>query len=381
MRVGFFTYGMGQHLTGIGRYTVELTRALKAAEPGLEIVLLNPYPDSPLEWYREFETYPVPTLQKVPAAASLGNWVLHRAALELKLDILHDPCGIAPFLVPTKAYRRVTTIHDAIPLVMPEVQPWATRLVFRTLVPLARYTADAVFTVSQHAALDLARHARLPESKLFVAPNAVNPPLAMSEAEVRAALERLGVKSPYFLAVGQLAARKNLPRLLEAFAVLRRENPELNLAVVGPSTWKGHEVFQKAQSLEGVTLTGFVSDSDLDALYYGALALVFPSLYEGFGIPAIEAMAHGTPVLAAEASSLPEVVGEAGLLFDPTSVEAIAAAMRRIWRDESLREELKGRGLERVKQYTWAETARKTLEVYRNLLGGQVVRQETYSEA
>jgi len=381
MRVGFFTYGMGQRLTGIGRYTVELTRALKAAEPGLEIVLLNPYPDSPLEWYREFETYPVPTLQKVPAAASLGNWLLHRAALELQLDILHDPCGIAPFLIPTKAYRRVTTIHDAIPLVMPEVQPLATRLIFRTLVPLARYTADAIFTVSQHAALDLARHARLPQSKLFVAPNAVNPPLAISEAEVRAALERLGVIPPYFLAVGQLASRKNLPRLLEAFALLRRENPELSLAVVGPSTWKGHEIFQKARNLEGVTLTGFVSDSDLDALYYGALALVFPSLYEGFGIPALEAMAHGTPVLAARASALPEVVGEAGLLFDPTSVEAIAAAMRRIWQDKGLREELRRRGLERAKRYTWAETAGKTLEVYRNLSGGQAVRRGAYSEA
>jgi len=373
MRVGFFTYGMEQKLTGIGRYTVELTRALKALEPGLEIVLLNPYPDSGLGWYREFETHSVPALRKLPAAASLGNWVLHRVALDLKLDILHDPCGIAPFLVPTRAYRRVTTVHDAIPLAMPEVQPLATRLVFRTLIPLARYTADAVFTVSQHAALDLARYAGLPRHKLFVAPNAVVPPSPMTEAEVLGALERLGVQPPYFLTVGQWAARKNLPRLLEAFAALRREHPELSLAVVGPSS--GSTVHRGSQSFEGVTLTGFVSDSDLDALYYGALALVFPSLYEGFGIPAIEAMAHGTPVLAANASSLPEVVGDAGVLFDPRSVEAIVAAMRRIWQDGSLREELKRRGLERAKQYTWAETASKTLEVYRSLLGGPMVRE------
>lgn len=100
MRVGFFTYGMGQKLTGIGRYAVELTRNLRRIEPSLEIVLLNPYPKSKLEWYQEFETYPVPSLEMVPAAATIGNLVLHQVARRLMLDILHDPCGIAPFVWP-----------------------------------------------------------------------------------------------------------------------------------------------------------------------------------------------------------------------------------------------------------------------------------------
>jgi hypothetical protein len=109
MRVGFFTYGMNERMTGIARYTVQLTYALKKLESSLEIILLNPYPSSKHPWYKDFETYPLPHLRLLPSAASLGNLLLHQAARNLKLDILHDPCGIAPFLFPTKAYKRVTT--------------------------------------------------------------------------------------------------------------------------------------------------------------------------------------------------------------------------------------------------------------------------------
>ena len=155
MRVGLFTYGMRDQLTGIGRYAVELVRALHTLALELEITLINPYPDSPLPWYQEFETYPVPQLARVPAAASLGNWVLHRASTDLELDVLHDPYGITPFLFPQQRYRRITTVHDLVPVLMPKVQPLATRLIFMTLIPAARYTADAVVTVSRASARDL----------------------------------------------------------------------------------------------------------------------------------------------------------------------------------------------------------------------------------
>lgn len=369
MRVGFFTYGMDRSLSGIGRYAVELTRALRKLEPGLEIVLLNPYPHSELQWYREFENYPVPSLARVPFAASLGNLVLHQAARRLRLDILHDPCGIAPFLMPFPGYRRVTTIHDAVPLATPDLQPLATRLIFRTLVPWTRFSADAVLTVSRHAAGDLERLAGIPTAKLHVTYNGVNPPPPMGEAEVREVLERLGIEPPYFLYVGNLVARKNLPRLVQAFRMLRQDIPEATLVIVGAKQWKSHEVFQ--QDLTHVLVPGYVRDDDLHALYYGARALAFPSLYEGFGIPAVEAMAHGTPVLTSNASSLPEVVGDAALLVDPASVEAICEGLRRIWEDAELRERLRQKGLERARMFTWEKTARATLEVYRSLVDGR----------
>lgn len=362
MRVGFFTYGMDRSLSGIGRYAVELTRALKKLEPGLEIVLLNPYPHSELPWYREFENYPVPSLAKVPFAASIGNLVLHQAARRLGLDILHDPCGIAPFLMPFPGYRRVVTVHDAVPLATPDLQPLATRLIFRTLVPWTRFSADAVLTVSHHAAGDLERLAAIPRAKLHVTYNGVNPPPPMTHSEVRGALERLGIEPPYFLYVGNLVARKNLPRLVQAFRMLRQDIPEATLVIVGAKQWKSRELFQ--QDLTHVLIPGYVRDEDLHALYYGARALVFPSLYEGFGIPAVEAMAHGTPVLASSASSLPEVVGEAALLVDPTSSQAICEGMRRLWEDAPLRERLRQKGLERSRMFTWEKTALSTLEVY-----------------
>ena len=175
-------------------YTVEITRALRDLDEGLEIVLINPYPDSEIEWYQEFEGYPVPSLKRVPMAASFGNWVLHRAARDLDLDVLHDPCGIAPFLYPARRYARVTTIHDAVPLVMPEVQPLATRLIFRTLIPATRFSADAVITISHASARDLVRHAGVPEQKLFPIHYGMSVPPQLSAA--RFAFRSTGWRSP-----------------------------------------------------------------------------------------------------------------------------------------------------------------------------------------
>src|SRR2546423_14607762 len=120
MRVGLFTYGMANRLTGIGRYTQELSYGLRRLAPDLEIILLNPYPASPLSWYRDLPTYHLPLLKLLPAAATLGSVELARAASALKLDVLHDPCGIAPFLAPRFGVRRVVTVHDAIPYLHPE---------------------------------------------------------------------------------------------------------------------------------------------------------------------------------------------------------------------------------------------------------------------
>lgn len=383
MRVGVFTYGMDRQWTGIGRYAAELVRALRRCAPTLEIVLLNPYPSSPHPLYREFDSYPLPQLRLLPVAASLGNWTLHRAALELKLDILHDPCGVAPFLIPTRRYKRVTTVHDAVPFIYPRTQPLLTRAVFHTLVKAARFTADAVLTVSEAAARDLASHARIPKHKLFVTPNGgpYMAPLAHSELpETDAArLAALGICAPYLLYVGALHPRKNLARVIAAFAALKARCAEARLVIVGPPSWGAHEIFKHVLSASqgglegggcnsGVSFTGFVSDEELRCLYKGARALVFPSLYEGFGLPALEAMAYGTPVLSSNVSSLPEVVGDAGLLVDPLSTEAILEAMYRLWTEKDLRNVLAARGLKQAQHFTWERTAHLTLEVYQRLV-------------
>ena len=375
MHIGFFTYGMGEKLTGIGRYTVELSRALQALDPSLRITLLNPYPHSRLPWYQEFPNYPLPQLQRVPAAASLGHWQLHRAAARLELDILHDPCGIAPFWWPPLAamrrYKRVTTIHDAIPLVTPQLQPLATRLIFRTLIPAARYSADAVITVSQAAAQDIRHYAGIPAHKLHVTPNGIRPEPTPSPEQCEACLQRLDIQRPYLLYVGNLAPRKNLARVLEAFMQLQQDSdaPEaaLQLVIVGPASWRAHETFALAEQSAQVRFTDYVSDEDLQVLYHRASALVFPSLYEGFGLPVLEAMQQGTPVITSNTSSLPEVAGDAALLVDPEDSQAIAAAVRRIISDPAYSAALVAKGRERVKQFSWQTTASLTLELYQQL--------------
>ncbi|GGJ75820.1 glycosyltransferase family 4 protein [Deinococcus aquiradiocola] len=375
MKVGFLTYGMEHSLTGIGRYTVELTRALRDLDAGLEITLLNPYRDSKLGWYEEFPTHPVPRLQKIYGAAALGSVDLHRAAQTLGLDIVHDPCGIAPFIGQRGAYRRVTTVHDAVPLVYPNTQPLATRMIFRTLVPAARWTTDAVLTVSEASASDLTRLLGLPSERVHVTPCGVRMPEAQTPDALAEVRRRMNVPERYLLYVGALHPRKNLKGVLEAYTLLRERlsaagTDEVGLVIVGPASWgsRAREELGQAFDMTGVQFTGFVTDEDLSALYFGTLGLVYPSYYEGFGLPALEGMAHGAPVITSNTSSLPEVVGDAALTVDPARSDEIADAMHRLVTDPALRASLSGRGRERARTFTWQRMAEQTLAVYRSIL-------------
>ena len=370
MKIGMFTYGMNQHFTGIARYAVNLTREMAKLDESLEITLLNPYPDSPHPWYQEFAGYPLRNLRLVPLAATLGNWSLHRAAVALNLDILHDPCGIAPFMLPAprRKYKRVVTIHDAISLVTPEVQPLATRMIFKTLIPATRHSADAIITVSQAAADDLVQYAHLPASKITVTPNGVDPAMQLSDEDIRSALDSLAIDGSYILYVGNLAPRKNLSPVIDAFDKVRNLGQDVKLVIVGAKNWRANDIISKAKHLDSVIFTGYVDEPSLHALYYGATLLAFPTLYEGFGLPALEAMVHGTPVLASTASSLPEIVGDAGVLVDPESTDAIADGMMQLLTNERERQRLVALGYERAQQFTWQETAKGTLELYQSLL-------------
>ncbi len=364
---------MERHLTGIGRYARSLTYALQSADQTLEIWLLNPYPRSPLSWYDDFFVCPLPALRRLPAVLTLGPLLLTQAARRLGLDILHDPCGIAPFLAPRLGVKRVVTVHDAIPLVMPKTHRLATRMVFRTNIPAARWTADAILTCSESARRDLIRHARLPVGLVKrIYPGceySTAMPSNSRPAEDKACLDRLGVQTPYLLYVGTLNARKNLIRVLSAFEEVLKRHPHVQLVVVGPSTWDTSESKRVASRLNGaVRLTGFVSDHDLHQLYSGAVALVYPSLYEGFGFPILEAMSRGTPVITSNTSSMVEVAGGAALLVNPFSVEGLAGAMQQMIEDPSLRTKLAKQGRSRAGNFGWNMTAIKTLEVYRQLL-------------
>jgi glycosyltransferase involved in cell wall biosynthesis len=362
LRIGLFTYGMAQHLTGIGRYARELSYALQRLSLPLEIILLNPYPRSPLPWYRDFETYTLPRLQRLPGVLTFAPLDLARASRKLRLDILHDPCGIAPFLGHRSlSYARVVTIHDAIPLVHPEYQPLLTRLVYRTYLARARVTADRVLTMSQHSRQDIVRHLGIPEALVQVTtpgtPYPADSDLDRWRRQLPLILQHYRLSQPYFLSVGADNPRKNIAVSLEAFQVVHQRHSEARFVLVGPPPPHGRT------SGAGVQHLGYVSEEHLHALYCGAAALIFPSLYEGFGFPALEALAHGTPVITSNVSSLPEIVGSAGFLVNPRETAPLAEAMRACLRPE-IRARLFHEGRQRARRFSWERTALETWAVY-----------------
>ncbi len=373
IRIGFLTYGMHSTITGIGRYTIELTYALKARYP-LDIVLISPYPDSPLSWYRDFPVYPVPTLRRLPSVLAFGSAMLSKAAHQLDLDILHDPCGIAPFFGrwPDRV-RRIVTIHDAIPLHHPQYQPWLTRFVFGQVLPRMRDRTDAVITDSENARQDLLRELGYRPDQVAVTYPGVHMPsteeLQQWQAEGEATRRQWGIPSPYFLFVSAVSPRKNVPRLLEAFAQVKHIAPTVGLVLVGPSTPEmSSRISQMGDLGQSIFTLGYVDEPSLHRLYANAEAVVYPSLYEGFGLPALEAMAHGTPVITSNTSSLPEVMGNVGWLVDPTDMTALAQAMLAVLQNPQQRDQARVEGRQRAEAFSWQSTAAATWDVYQKVL-------------
>jgi glycosyltransferase involved in cell wall biosynthesis len=281
-------------------------------------------------------------------------------------DVLHTP---SPVAVPPPGRRQglVVTVHDlafrTIPAAFPSI-PWASlfRLGLRRTVRLA----DAIIVPSRHTALDLARLTRADPARIHAIPQGVSPPGPAEDPEP--ALRRLKIPRPYLLFVGTLEPRKNLIRLIRAYRRAALSIPHA-LVLVGPLGWRSDRL-NRELAVPGrgqVLLTGHVPRPDLDALYRGADAFCYPSLYEGFGLPVVEAMARGVPVVTSAASSLPEVAGDAALLVEPRSVRDLTGAIERILTDREEADRLRSMGRDRASRFTWERTARMTLDVYREV--------------
>lgn len=292
--------------------------------------------------------------------------------------VAHYPYFAAPLRpsIPT-----VVTVHDLVPLLRPEYRRTAAQRLYTTLVCRGLSRAARVLTDSSASAKDLLAHLQIPASRLQVIPLAPDPlfrPLEDSEQEwARSVRARLGLPDRFILYLGGLDRRKNVGRLLRAFATLRteREIPHA-LAIIG-RVREGDPLFYDPRPdlaslgiADAVRLLGGVGDAEVRALHGLTDAFVFPSLYEGFGLPPLEAMRCGAPVVCSNASSLPEVVGEAGLTFSPTDIRAIAEAIWSVVSDEDLRHELSRRGRERASEFTWDRTVELTAGAYREAVLG-----------
>ncbi|HEY3328446.1 MAG TPA: glycosyltransferase family 1 protein [Capsulimonadaceae bacterium] len=286
-----------------------------------------------------------------------------------RVDVAHVQYTVPPFMpAPT-----VTTIHDISFKLLPHLFTAKDRAILGGTIPSSIARAAAVIGVSQNTRdAILAEYPGTPPEKVHAILNGVDPvfrPIADTERDsVRAHLkDAYGIDRPYVLCLGLLQPRKNVPFLIKAFARARREAslPHV-LVVAGRSGWMAAETEAAISSAGGdVLFTGYIPDEDLPRLYGAADALAYPSLYEGFGLPAAEAMACGCPVIVSNTSSLPEVVGDAGILASPTDTDAWVAALTSLLTDSAMRDDLHTKGIERAKLFTWEKMATETLAVYR----------------
>jgi glycosyltransferase involved in cell wall biosynthesis len=285
-----------------------------------------------------------------------------------RVDILHSMNMVSPVGTPC---RSVVTYHDLTVLLFPELHSNLRRKFYALGIPPSLRRADAVICDSESTKRDLLRSFRIDPGLVHVVHIGVEDGVAEgsagAESDVRT---EHGLQGEYILYVGVLEPRKNLLRLVEAFARARRSSEDVppKLVIAGQKGWQYDEIFAlaKGMKIEGeIVFTGAVPDDDLEALYAGARAFAYPSLYEGFGLPVLEAMARGVPVVTSNVSSLPEVAGDAAVLADPYDPADIARGLVEICSDSGLRSRLAKRGLDRARAFTWDKTARATLDVYR----------------
>jgi alpha-1,3-rhamnosyl/mannosyltransferase len=296
-------------------------------------------------------------------------WRLALAARRDRVQVFHAPHYVCPPVLPCPA---VVTIHDLIHLRFPPRRRRWAPLYARVMLRLAVRRAARVIAVSESTGRDLAERLGARPEQVRVIPNGVAPQFrpAVDPTALAADLAVLGVTPPYLLFVGNPLPHKNLPRLLDAFAGLPVDAGRLVVAGVGTAARPGVAAAVEARGLGArVRVLAPLEADVLPRLYQGATALVCPSLWEGFGLPALEAMACGTPVLAADRGGLAEVVADAGILVDPTNVDALREGMYNLAVREPLRAALRAAGLARARAFSWREAADATVGVYREVLG------------
>jgi glycosyltransferase involved in cell wall biosynthesis len=360
------------HRAGIGRYTQELASALIELDPKNTYTVFynrpaDARPDPPAD---RLPKICVPWGDKPWRLRAMLAHVTHRPQDRLLpgVDLFHATDHVLPYLARIPS---VFTLYD-LTYLLTETHSSLNRRFLTLMVPRFLRTAGAVITISESARRDLLRLYSTTPSKVRVIYGGVSssfgpvPPAV--QAETRA---KYGLPEHFVLSVGTIEPRKNLPRLLEAYRALLDRGVDIGLVIAGRRGWRSGDFFARLNQLgleqRAILLHG-VPDADLPALYGAADLFVFPSLYEGFGLPPLEAMACGTPVVASNSSSLPEVVGEAGITVDPLSVGALASAIEDVLKNPEIIQRLRSAGIERAARFTWQAAAQATREVYEDVL-------------
>lgn len=292
------------------------------------------------------------------------------------IDILHTQY----FLPITKKCIYVTTIHDLSFEYFPSHYSFFKLVVNRIWIKFAARISDKIFTVSEFTKQDIIQRYKINKDKISVIYNAPKAIFLnqMNNDLVLSVRTKFNINSPFILSVGNLQPRKNIPRLIKAYILLRENNPSFNykLFIVGKKEWKSDSTFLLANSskfTDDIILTGYVTDHELYVLYKSSIIFVYPSLFEGFGLPVIEAMACGTPVITSNVTSLPEIVQDAAMLVNPRDVFSIYTGIKALLEDYSLMESLKTKGYLQAMKFEWAKTCKIILDVYLDVIKSKTI--------
>lgn len=296
--------------------------------------------------------------------------VLPRLLQENNVDLLHSPHYTMPLAAHTK---RVVTYHDLTFFILPQVHQPIKTAFFRIMMTLTKKNADHIITDSESTRQDAIRLLGIDPSKIssvLLAANSVFKPIENEVASSR--LQKYGLNvNRYICYVGVIEPRKNVDLLIEAYARIADQFQDIPLVIVGKQGWQYNRVFRKVNDLglnDRVRFLGHICMDDLVAIYSGASVFVYPSQYEGFGLPVLEAMQCGAPVITTNVSSMPEVSGGAAILIDPDNIDALSTAMADVLKNATLASRLSNSGLERAKSFSWSKTARETIHIYESVL-------------
>lgn len=369
------SFKAGYRRAGVSQYTEQILRRLAIDAPARgDVVTVFAGPDDPpvrfvpsgIDWRQS----------RLPTGHAPGRIVWEQAVAPFAgaragLDVLFCPLNVVPLVgrIPS-----VVTVHDLAFLAHPEAFHPSRRRYLTAMTRLSVRKARHVIAVSEHTKADLVHHFGIAADRITVIPNAADSRFR-PEADQRIIDEfrhAHDLPERFVLFVGTLEPRKNLRRLIEAVARIATDDPQLKLVIIGATGWLTSDIAPLVTRLklaDRVIFMGYVDDDDLPRFYQAATVFCYPSLYEGFGLPVLEAMACGTPVVTSNTSSLPELAGDAALLVNPTDVDAIADGLRLLLSDTTRREVLVTAGLQRASTYSWNRTAEATLTVIERAAG------------
>ena len=366
MKIGVDVSVLVGNITGIGRYTQEVLKRLIESEHEWFL-----YSHSHINFeYKEranVNFHIVKNLRWFPGIISAQTTIPLQANRDM-VDLFWSPTHRLPNLL-AKRVARVLTIHDLVWKRAAETMQPLNRWLDATLMPQGIRIADRIIAVSEHTALDIQREFPSARHKIRTIPLGIS---SLTTVALRESLASLGLTGKYFLFVGTLEPRKNLERLIAAFSALPESlRDTVSLAIAGGDGWGGVNVASIAERFgvqRNVRVLGYVSEEQLSTLYSHALFLAMPSLYEGFGLPLLEAMARGVPVLTSNCSSMPEVAGDAGVLVDPYDVASIMRGLVEMLENSARRSEFSKLAVLNATRFSWDKTAKETLEVFEEAL-------------